>query len=98
MQFSAVTALFGLLLAAGPAMAAPVEDESSLLNTRATCGARYGAPIAAFRVGASCSGSGYGCDTSCRSIVQCANGRFVTIATCASDNCAGNFNNGAVCR
>ncbi|KAK8035249.1 hypothetical protein PG993_010244 [Apiospora rasikravindrae] len=96
MQFSALTALFGLLMTVAPVMAAPAE-EANTLDRRGTCGASAGAPIASFPIGGSCSGNGYGCDTSCHSIVQCANGQFVVIASCGGNNCAGNHNGGAVC-
>ncbi|KAL9112386.1 MAG: hypothetical protein Q9227_003228 [Pyrenula ochraceoflavens] len=65
MQF---TALLGLLALTGSAIAAP-SPEPAILDARATCNAAN--PIAAFPVGGSCSGSGYGCSLDCRSIGGC---------------------------
>ncbi|RYC54102.1 hypothetical protein CHU98_g12108 [Xylaria longipes] len=109
MQFTTITALFGVLLASAPALASPVEsvDVVARQSPVGTCGSQFGAPImgiidssvitAAFPIGEACSGDGFACDPSCTDIIQCANGVFVVIASCGSDICAGNHNGGAVC-
>ncbi|KAI0205071.1 hypothetical protein F4808DRAFT_473181 [Astrocystis sublimbata] len=98
MQFTTTTALLGMLLAS--ASASPVAAENKLVVRQSpvgTCGSQFGAPIAAFPIGESCSGDGFACDPSCTDIIQCANGAFVVIASCGSATCAGNHNGGAVC-
>ncbi|KAI0197351.1 hypothetical protein EV127DRAFT_416337 [Xylaria flabelliformis] len=97
MQFTTVTALFGMLLASAPALASPVEDVVARQSPVGTCGSQFGAPITAFPIGEACSGDGFACDPSCTDIIQCANGVFVVIASCGSAICAGNHNGGAVC-
>ncbi|KAI0552585.1 hypothetical protein F4679DRAFT_581487 [Xylaria curta] len=97
MQFTTVTALFGMLLASASVLAGPVEELASRQTPVNTCGAQFGAPIAAYLIGQPCSGNGYACDSSCTDIIQCANGVFVVIASCGSAICAGNHNGGAVC-
>ncbi|KAI1171468.1 hypothetical protein F4777DRAFT_53266 [Nemania sp. FL0916] len=96
MQYTIVTALFSLLLAA-PALASPVVEVEARQSPVGTCGSQFGAPITAFPIGEACSGNGFACDPSCTDIIQCANGVFVVIASCGSATCAGNHNNGAVC-
>ncbi|KAI0491176.1 hypothetical protein F4859DRAFT_508965 [Xylaria cf. heliscus] len=106
MQFTTITALFGMLLAsAAPALASPVAEASPVQDAlvptetpgNSICGQQFGAPIAAHPLGSACQGSDYACDSSCTDIIQCANGRFVLIASCGSAICAGNNNGGAVC-
>ncbi|GAW17362.1 hypothetical protein ANO14919_068190 [Xylariales sp. No.14919] len=100
MQSFTITALFGMLLAAAPALASPVENDAAVVARQTpvgTCGSQFGAPITAFPIGEACSGDGFACDPSCNDIIQCANGVFVVIASCGSAICAGNHNGGAVC-
>ncbi|KAI1746295.1 hypothetical protein F4680DRAFT_400971 [Xylaria scruposa] len=97
MQFTTVTALFGMLLASASVLASPAQDIAPRQTPVTVCGAQFGAPINAFLIGQRCSGSNYACDSSCTDIIQCANGVFVSIASCGSPICAGNHNGGAVC-
>ncbi|KAI1424367.1 hypothetical protein F5Y12DRAFT_715315 [Xylaria sp. FL1777] len=100
MQFTTVTAFFGMLLASAPALASPVDAVDQVVARQTpvgTCGSQFGAPITAFPIGEACNGDGFACDPSCTDIIQCANGVFVVIASCGSPICAGNHNGGAVC-
>ncbi|KAJ8109412.1 hypothetical protein ONZ43_g6142 [Nemania bipapillata] len=100
MQFTTITAIFGMLLTAAPALANPVEKVEKVEARQSPvgiCGSQFGAPITAFPIGEPCSGDGFACDPSCTDIIQCANGVFVVIASCGSPICAGNHNGGAVC-
>ncbi|KAI8624380.1 hypothetical protein F5Y19DRAFT_480760 [Xylariaceae sp. FL1651] len=98
MQFTTLTALFGLLMASAPALASPAADKVAARQSPVgTCGSQFGAPITAFPIGEACNGDGFACDPSCTDIIQCANGVFVEIASCGSPICAGNHNGGAVC-
>ncbi|KAK7755080.1 hypothetical protein SLS62_002895 [Diatrype stigma] len=97
--FTAATTIAMLMASSAPAvLAAPSQAEVVERQTPVgTCGSQFGAPITAFPIGGSCSGSGYACDPSCTDIIQCSNGVFVVIASCGGANCAGNHNGGAVC-
>ncbi|KAI0420298.1 hypothetical protein F5X98DRAFT_333044 [Xylaria grammica] len=71
MQSFTITALFGMLLAAAPALASPVENDAAVVARQTpvgTCGSQFGAPITAFPIGEACSGDGFACDPSCNDI------------------------------
>lgn len=72
MQFSTIaTAVFGMLMASAPALAAPSQAEVVERQTPVgTCGSQVGAPITSFPIGEACSGDGYACDPSCTDIVS----------------------------
>jgi hypothetical protein len=67
MQFTTITALFGMLTAT--ALASPVEF-AARQSPVGTCGSQFGAPITAFPIGEFCNGDGFACDPSCTDIVR----------------------------